>query len=359
MNWEDVLPSLIAWREKTAAVARNMRSYIAHVYTEGDVGFYFHPEFDKLAMYPRQATKPDIVRCVYAMERAVGDHLYDHLLSEEEIGSQPWIKVAYSPTLRTLGENLNFFPGHHLGVIPNSPSPLTALLTTALVGGGSGWLMGQLAKKILPKGFGSKLPRTGATLGALLGGAVASPWAISNLQHGKSLLDGSLLADPPGTKPIVDPDGLGKSGADLLSTEDLAPEYLEAIKQFCKQAFQSGELFSLIPNQRPAYSPLDVNINSLGQTLYDSNAGPQLTTAALATMYAAQQFPDQNARTGWVTGNQLGQLAVNAAGDYAKGLLVGGILNATVGTPFSTPVIAAGNTALGIIGAALPRLFGG
>ena len=358
MEWNEVLPSVAEWQDKTASVARNIRSRITNVYTEGDIGFYFNPYIDKVAMFPRLATKADTVRGLYAIERAVGDkHTEDHLLSEDEVKSGEWIKVAYSPTLRTLGENLNFFPGHHLGVIPNSPSPLAALLTTAIVGGGSGWLLGKLAKKLLPGGFGRNLPRTGATLGAVLGGAAASPWAISNLQQGKSLLDGSLLADPPGTKPVVDPDGISKEGFDVWTKEGLSPQYLESVAAFCKEAFQSGELFSLMPKMR-SYSPLDVHVNSLNQTLYESDAGPQLTTAALGTMYAASQFPDPRARQGWVTGQQLGQLAVNAAGDYAKGLLVGGILNATVGTPFRTPVIAAGNVALGIIGSVLPKLFG-
>jgi hypothetical protein len=78
----------------------------------------------------------------------------------------------------------------------------------------------------------------------------------------------------------------------------------------------------------------------------------------MGAVMAAQQMPDPDARPGWVTGNQLGQLAANAASDYVKGLAVGGLLNAVVGTPWRAPMFGVGNAALGLIGAAIPRLFG-
>ena len=55
------------------------------------------------------------------------------------LSAEPWVKVAYSPTLHRAGELLNFFPGQYPGGVPNSPSPLAAMLTSGLLGAGLGW----------------------------------------------------------------------------------------------------------------------------------------------------------------------------------------------------------------------------
>jgi hypothetical protein len=119
-----------------------------------------------------------------------------------------------------------------------------------------------------------------------------------------------------------------------------------------------GDTFGMTPvSQSP--TPLDVNINALGQTLYNQGASPNLAATTMSAMYAAQQLPDHRAAPGWATYGQLGQLAQNAASDYGKGMLAGGLINAAIGTPFAASSFGLGNVALGVIGAVVPKFFGG
>ena len=84
-----------------------------------------------------------------------------------------------------------------------------------------------------------------------------------------------------------------------------------------------------------------------------------MAASTMGGIYAAQQMPDPRSRPGLVTGHQLGQLAQNAVGDYAKGYLVGAALNTIVGTPIRNSSFGLGGVALGVIGAVVPKLFGG
>src|SRR4029077_14413714 len=140
----------------------------------------------------------DLALCGSVVSRLLGHDVgREGPLDLRALATSAWVKVAYSPTVRRAGELLNFFPGQYPGGIPNAPSPVAAMLTSALVGGGLGYGTGWLASKLLPCGYGDKLKRTGGVLGALLGSAPGALWMASQLGLGKSHTDGLDLAAPP------------------------------------------------------------------------------------------------------------------------------------------------------------------
>lgn len=384
MQWEDVPACLNDWLLKTAAPAYDVRRAASSVLTDTDIGYYYCPQTEKVALYV-DADVGDRARCKAAAIRAVGrDSVRPLFLSYQELEAPDasWIKVAYSPTLRSLGENLNFFPGQYPGGMPNHPSPIAAMLTSGLVGAGLGYAGGKLGEKLLPNGYGRKLPRTGALLGGLVGAAPGLAWGLTNNTIGNDFNDNSLLSAPADSEPENFPGFV--DGMNMLPPEEVETAPPTRFKKLVQQAYTAGlgkrgidEALREIPlgrryreavklasstfgtSDRREPSELDVNINHLGQTLWETGASPQLAASTMSAMYAAQQLPDSRSRPGWVTGGQLGQLAANAAGDYMKGMLVGAAINATIGTPWSPPAFGVGNAMLGVIGAVVPKLFGG
>ncbi len=384
MHWEQLPEVIDAWTAKAETPAQALRKAAAGIFTRSHVGYYFDPETEKTALYAPLVSPQDKAWCKAAAERALG-HNSLLFLSYQDL-EQPegrWIKVAYSDALRRTGELLNFFPGQYPGGIPTHPSPLAAMLTTGLVGGGLGYGLGTLGEKVLPQGYGRKLKRTGAILGALAGAAPGLAWGLTNKGMGNNFNDPSLLDAPAGSEPVNYPQAsqgsnmapqshapdpysaaLGqaaeqvhtglhlKNGLDALLDVPLGKRYQRAIDVFLKHAYWESP-------ERPPSSVVDVNIDSLGHTLWENEASPSLTAATLGSVYAAQQLPDPHARQGWVTGNQLGQLAASTAGDYGKGLLVGAVLNAAVGTPYRASTFGAAGAALGLISAVVPKLWGG
>lgn len=383
IEWEEVPEAAAALSALLMGPAGALQKQAGAAFTVGDVGYFMHPESGLVGLCGRGATIDDLRLCKEAAARAVGaDSVIPIPLGAAELADDLWVKVAHSPTLRRVGEYLNFFPGTLPGGIPNMPSPLAAMLTTALVGGGLGYGGGKILGAVLPEKFGKKLPSTGAAAGIAAGSLLAAPWVAANAMQGKSVTDGSLLAPREDDVRELEGDVYSgdrgeDAGAILKKLREYDPLYvrrqgLPALKsgaavrtlddvELAPRVYglllKQADLFGQAVPRGPA-TMSDVNVNALGQTLWESGASPRLTAATLGSVYAASQFPDPNARPGWVTGHQLGSLAANAASDYVKGLAVGAVLNATVGTPWRAPAFGAGAAALGVIGAVLPRLFG-
>lgn len=341
LAWEDVparvddLVLLVAdpaWAVKRAA---------ADVYPRDEVGYFLQPELDCCAV---SATTPaDVYLAKSAAARALGrDAIYEVPLTDEEAASGYWVKVAYSPGLRRAAEALNFIKGTYPGGLPNAASPLAAMLTTSLVGGGIGYGMGRLGEAVLPRKWErGKLRRTGAMLGAAAGALPAIPWMYGNVQSGHGITE-------PWPLDAKIPEVEKQGGLDRVVLGDA---YCRAVDEFVKSA--EGYFGDYRAAERAG--PADVNVNALGQTLWESGAPPSLTAATMGSMYAAAQFPDPEARPGWVTGGQLGQLALGAGKGYVEGVLVGKALSALTGMP--TQGFGAGGAVLGIIGTVIPRLF--
>ena len=365
MDWADVPTIINDWAERLACKAYAIKQASVLVPAREHVGYYVNPHTGLVALY---GAGPDLALCKEAVERAVGPSLVrGDVLSLDEIGDAPWVKVAYSHTLRRLGEYLNFFPGQYPGGIPNSPSPMAAMLTSSLVGAGLGYGGGRLAENLLPEGYGKRLRRTGAIVGGLAGGALAAPWMYSNLAEGRSVLDPHPLHQGPEEMPEPDSrwlDGTNMAPpppeqAPLLSPE--AQAYFDRVqRQAGRRAINyfktSSDTYADFAPHR-VRTPSDVNINHLGQTLWDMGASTALTGAAMNTLYAAQQLPDPESSPGVVTGNQLGMLAANAVGDYGRGIAAGALINAVIGTPYSAPALGMGVAGLGLLRSTFSNLF--
>ena len=375
MRWADVIDVAEKWADDCRDLSKALRHKAASVYTRRPGGYFYR---DGLVFIHGLADE-DFRRCKTAAARVVSrDYVWPEPLTDREAASGHFVKIAYSPVLRRIGEWLNFFPGKYPGGIPNAPSPLAAMLTTALVGGGLGYAGGALAEKVLPTGYAKNLKKTTAALGAGLGGSVATPWLAANALTDKPINDASLLGGEAGADPEVDSEAMSlsqqsppskkidfgilsdlydprkskKQAFDLLDCVPLGSRYKTAVDAFVKQAW--GTFGVAQPRKSTQY---DVNINALGQTLWDTGASPALSATTMGAMYAAQQLPDEDSRPGFATSHQLGQLAMNAGKDYAKGLLFGAVINKTLGTPYATSQLGLANVGLGIIQAATSGLL--
>ncbi len=349
MDWADIADVIDDWHEKTAATSQHLRPIAAMVYAD-DVGYYRTADDPTIALYGAK-TAQDAVLCKWAAAEA-GPVRSEPLTLEELSGDAGWIKVAYSHSLRRAGELLNFFPGQYPGGIPNAPSPLAAMLTTGLLGAGLGYGAGKLVGGLLPERYGRKVRRTGAVVGGATAALPAAAWAATNHHNHHSILDGWPLDVPP-VEPIEAPDISEwlKQSHDAFGSPPgkyLAGAFAAMEKEASSFAMDgSGDAHSL-----------EVNINALGQTLWELGAPPQLAATTMGAMYAAQQMPDHEAQPGIVNGRQLGRLAANAAGDYMNGLLVGAVLNTVIGTPYPATAYGGANAALGLISEVVPKLFG-
>lgn len=346
LTWAGVPDRMDEWALLCAAPAADLKKAAADVITRTPVGYYYQPVAGVAAVHAPGAGEPDFLRCKAAACRAVGAaNVLPVALPADEAASGRWVKVAYSPTVRTTGELLNFFPS--TSGIPNAPSPLAAMLTTALVGGGLGYAAGRVGEAVLPVEKG-RLRKTLAAVGAGAGGLVAAPWAVANLRTGEGLLSPKPLDGGPTAE--------GDPASYMTGPEKLGGMYLTAVDHFVKAAFEGMTFGNFAARRAP--TPLDVNIDAMGRTLWNTGASPALAASTMSALYAAQQMPDPHGRPGVATGHQLGQLAVNAGKDYVTGALVGAALNKTLGLPVTPNQAGLGNLVLGLIGAAVPRLFG-
>lgn len=387
MRWEELPLKIDAMAALTEGPARAIKLAVADVFTIIPVGYFFQPDTGVVALQGR-FTRGELARCKEAAARAVGtSSVRRDPLDTDRASCGEWIKVAYSPSVRRLAESLNFFPGTYPGGIPNHPSPLAAMLTSALVGGGLGYGLGWLGEKVLPQGYGKKLKRTGLLLGALAGAAPGAAWGLANHRTEHSLRDSWPFTEShtPTDSPVdAQPDnfsthqpsdiphevkfqehGLTPPREKYPVPEDpalpyrglkLGSFYTQAAANFLKRADLGDYGAGYVDRQGP--TPYDVHIDHLGQTLWETGASAPLLGATLGTLYAAQRMPDPEARNGWATGNQLGQLAMNAGKDYLTGRVLGALINAAVGTPYSAPTFGLGSAALGLVRAGVQNFLG-
>ncbi len=107
------------------------------------------------------------------------------------------VKLAYSDAVRSTGEFLGYLPGKALGMIPNTPTPLKAMLASGIVGAGLGYGAGYAGEHMLPNNWQrGKLRKTMALIGALTGAAPAMAWGLGNKLNGADFNDDSFLNTP-------------------------------------------------------------------------------------------------------------------------------------------------------------------
>jgi len=384
MQWANIPETVDLWVSRVADLGFNLRKSAADAITGSHVGYYVHPETLRIGIFAPLVADSD----AKFVKKAVANVTKTEplFLSYQELADPDgaWVKVAYSPTLRRAGELLNFFPGQYPNGVPNNPSPVAAMLTSGLLGAGVGWGAGHLIGQFMPEGYGKKLGRTGMLLGGALGVAPGLMWGATNLVDHRNFNDPSLLSPPAGSEAINYPtsvDGNNATQFPHASLEDKPQKILEDVghtlhqtrlprvkfsqdlegiqlgKRYLAAIEKVADTFGTVPEHLGSL-PTDVNIDRLGRTLWDTGAPPNLAATTMAGMYAAQQLPDPRSKPGWVTGNQLGQLAANVAGDYTKGYLAGAAINTIIGTPFRNSSFGTTGAVLGVLGAVVPKLFG-
>lgn len=287
-----------------------------------------------------------------------------------------WIKVAYSPTLRRIGEFLNFFKGKPYAGMRNFPSPLAAMLTTGLLGGGLGYGIGYLGENLL--GWKkNRMRRTGAILGALLGVAPGAVWAATNASRGLPITSPEPFNTEPHTRPYAAPQDRqpvvsppldtfpekskvpeiygqpleeleAKTGLDKI---ELGQRYKQAAEFFANQFNNTGL-------DAPPVKKDKLNRVTYGDPVTASLLSPQMKMTTTAATEAASRLPG-GVGPGFVTPMQMGRLASGMGAGYVSGAIVGKVLGALTGMPEGTQnLLKRTGMYAGLVNAVVPRLFG-
>lgn len=349
MEWADTLEVLDQRIDCCREPAVTLRKIAFSLATTGDLGYFFNDETSQVALQARGDTP--FYQIKQAQDKLIDlfDDAYYGVLLEKEATSGEWVKLAYSPTVRSIGEALNFFPGTYPGGFPNHPSPLTAMLTSGALGAGLGYGGGMLAEQLMPEQYRGRLRKTTALLGGLGGASLAAPWMTANLMNGKSVLSPSPHDDPIDTPVNTDPNNLPP-----FSNPE-TPTYHRELQQMGESLPERFGIHTMRKMGNAFAGPFDVNVNALGQTLWRSGASPDIQATTMGAIYAAQNMPDDDAQPGFVTGDQLGQLAMAAGKGYVVGKLVGAALNMATGLPAQNAGLY--GASLGIIQHVVPKLF--
>lgn len=325
---------------------QEIKKAVAELYTKSNVGIYWNPVIKKAGVYiPAPLDLQEYLWTIQTLGEKLGA---ERVQAEPLTGSSLqdwWVKVAYSPTLRRLGEIAQFFPSRD---IPGfGGRPIASTIASGLLGAGLGYGAGYIGEQLIPswakdnqKTFRRRLAALGG-LGGLLAGAAPG---FVNWHQARAFNDPTLWQGFPD-------EGFE---ADLTS-----PQYKKACVSYCqKQATLSsvgGPSFSNMPL---------IELDSLGRVMWGAKTTPQTTAMTLGAVYGASQMPDPSADPGTVTPHQFGLLgtALGAAGGGVKGYITGRAigygLGLLTGMPESTQqTLARTGAAAGVLNTLVPRLF--
>ncbi len=348
-----LLDCIDALVEKSAEAAAVLRQVVSEVYTTSDIGVYWHPEEKLAGVYVRvgnglvddlASAAKEAECCLDAISEKVGeDRVVRDLLKESEL-QDPWVKVAYSPTIRRAAEILQFLPSSKRDFIGGRP--LASTLATGILGAGVGYGSGYLAENYLPNSIRDEdvdLKKRYAIAGGLGGAALGAMPGFANMAVGRGFNDKRLMSSLP-----------DEPWEDGLATEQFKSASANYI---LKRAYGT------IGGPSFGQAPL-VQHDALGRVVYDTGLGVELAQATMGAAYGAGQMPDRNSNPKGFTPNQMGLLgmAMGAAGGGAKGYMtgfaVGKGLGLLTGMPAGTQKKLRNTGALaGAIGALVPRLF--
>jgi hypothetical protein len=389
-GWADVNARADAQALASIEPALRIRQRAVNVPTIAPVGYYWNPTTEKAAVFLHdlEKTAPSDIHCCRRVIGAAGFHSTHPALTEKEASDGDWIKVAFSPTLRTIGEGLNFFPGY--GPLPNQAGPLAGMLTSGLVGAGLGYGGGWLAEKLLPDNWErGKLRRTLAILGGALGAAPGAYMGLQNWAIGRPFNDPRMYNMPPrdyhasrlsmwerppygdkqpepGFKEPKAEDSLCKEANDALDVS-LGQRWKDGAKFVAEKA--AADRDAMLKEAFGPYAPVfgqnnrrnrtDINVNSLGQALWDVGSTPGTAAMTMGAVHAANQMPGGEPDSGWVTPVQMGRLGAAMGAGYLSGGLVGSVLGALTGLPQGAQdKLKETGMYLGIVKDVVPTLFG-
>lgn len=358
--WED-FPGTIDYLVKSSMdVSRVIRLGVSDLYTKSDLGIYWNPAIEKAGIYIRPSfDEEEFNMGISVLREKLGhDSVIEEPLDNEDLQDW-WVKVAYSPTLRRVGEALQFFPSGPKDRIGGRP--IASTIASALLGAGLGYGGGYLLDKLTPKTLKDKNGRLkywGAALGGSLGGLAGATPGFINWHEGRSFNDPTLWR------------GLPEEGFD---SDIFSFSYKKAVDSYVSKHLKESEklAYQIHPKGMantvggPSFSeePL-IRTNELGQVLWGTRANPQTTAMTMGVVYGANQMPDPRSYPGVVTPHQTGLfgMAMGAAGGgikgYATGYAVGKGLGILTGMPEDTQkTLRHSGAALGIISSLVPKLF--
>jgi len=237
----------------------------------------------------------------------------------------------YSPWLRNI-LRWTGFASDAPGSIPFWPSPVAAMLATGLLGGGLGYGAGVLGSFLAPAHWDRKrMRRNWGLLGALAGITPGAIWAIHNLSHGKSILDGFPLNTPPVGAPGGPPEvQMQEKPLDLHTKKGMS--LLDGLE---KQAVLNDleESYWWTGASRPR-----INVPEFQRTVWRDPfvAGPlspqeQALATGLVGSAAALAGGSQPAKT--ITPVDIAKVTAGMGTGYLSGLLAGKVIGALTGMP--------------------------
>lgn len=252
-----------------------------------------------------------------------------------------WVKIAYSPTLRTALEVMHYFPSRHFSSYGGKP--VAAVVASSLLGTGLGYGTGALLENILP-GWArqpGKLRKNLAIGGGLAGLAAGSVPGLVNKTMGRRFNDPTLWNRFP-------------NQLEQVNVPERAQKFAAAYAEKC--ATTIGTLGA-------SDEPL-VEVDELGRVVWGAKLSPELKAMTMGAAYGASRIPDANALTGTITPHQLGMFGVmtGAAGGGLKGYLTGRAVGIGLGALTGMPqpaqdTLARTGLAAGVISNLVPRLF--
>jgi len=334
--------------EKCASPARYIRRIISPLYTKTDIGIYWNPAVEKAGMYVRPVfNQEEFGWCLQLLTEKLGaEHVQTEPLTPYALQDW-WVKVAYSPTLRRLGELAQFFPSKD---IPGfGGRPIATMVASGLLGAGLGYGAGYLGEKILPNSLQTKgtLRKRLALMGGAGGALMGTIPGLVNWHDGRDFNDPALWQGGP-------EDG-------FESDIPTSAKYKEAVAHFIEK--QAEAEFGTIGGPSFTEMPL-IRTNELGQVLWGTNASPQTTAMTMGAVYGAGQMSDPNASPGIVTPHQVGLfgMAMGAAGGGIKGYITGRTIGYGLGLLTGMPAgtqntLGQTGATLGVINSLVPRLF--
>ncbi len=129
VDWLRVGPDAIELAEKLAAPAYDIRQALSGVYTSTPIGVYLSPVDGHAGIdVDCGCTPQDFSLVKSAVSRVASVDLFC------DCDPDRWIKVAFSPAIRSAGKALGFFPGVKPdGTLSGSPSPVRGRVRAAEV----------------------------------------------------------------------------------------------------------------------------------------------------------------------------------------------------------------------------------
>jgi hypothetical protein len=352
--YEDFAGTIDHLVKACAAPAEQIRRAVGNLFTESDLSFYWNPCIKKAGIYVRPTFNGQEfdagMRC---LRTKIGEcHTFDRQLTPVDLQDW-WVKVAYSPALRRLGEALQFFPSKD---IPGfGGRPIASTVASGLLGAGLGYGAGWLGEQFLPEWAQEEgtLRNRFALLGGLGGAGIGAVPGMMNWAARRPFNDSMFFkghTDERGFEPDSTP---------------YSPQFKAAVDSYVqKMAFvPHPTIDSTIGGPSFEQMPL-VKMDELGRVVWGANVSPQLAAMTMGAAYGSAQMPDPNAVSGNITPHQTGLfgMMMGAAGGgikgYFAGRMVGKGLGLLTGMPEGTQnILSQTGTVAGVLGTMVPKLF--